>query len=204
MLPTDGDSDTDGLKDVEERFFNTNTNLFDTDGNGFPDGYDVARRLWQESEELSRTPLTNAPYATAAIAKGTVRCDVCGEVVNMGHLIVVNPVEQTDVVLPFLALHFMEHGGLKYKSEEILFDARVDPRRTDIVMNDHPAPALSVGQGMAVLHWHGLSNKTYQVRTTIDLNSPWTPGPTYPGADETIQHTNSTAGLPKQFYQLSW
>jgi hypothetical protein len=204
MLPTDGDSDADGLKDVEEAFFNTHTNVPDTDGNGWPDGYDVAHRLWQQVAALTNAATTNAPYTTDVIAKGTVRCDVCGEAVNMGFLQVVNPVEQTGVAIPFLAMHYMEHGGLAYKSVETTFDDRVDPRRADVVINNHPPPSITSGQGTFALHWHGLTGKTYQVHTTVDLSQPWTPGPTYPGADETLEHQDPADGKTNKFYRLSW
>lgn len=204
LLPTVGDFDEDGLKDVEEWFFNTQTNLPDTDANGLLDGYDVARRLWLQAGALSRTPQTHAPYASEYLAKGTVRCEVCGAIVNMGFLQVVNPVESTEVAVPFLALHFMEHGGLVYQSDDLYFDDRVDPCRTDIVINNHPPPRLTAGHGVFTLHWHGLGDKTYQMDTAVDLNTPWTPGATYAGNDAALEHIDAAPDPAKRFYRLSW
>lgn len=205
MLSITGDTDSDGLLDVEEKFFNTSTNVFDSDGNGLPDGYDVARRLWQQIGALPTATQTNTPYIIENLAKGTVRCDVCGEIVNMGYLQVIHPAEKTEVVVPILAMHFMEHGGLRYRSDDLYFDSRVDPRLTDIVLNGHPAPRISAGQGTVSLHWHGLSGKTYRVNTTVNLNSPWTPGPTYAGADAELEHIDTNApGTTQKFYRLSW
>jgi hypothetical protein len=204
MLPIAGDSDSDGLKDVEEWFFNTQSNVPDSDGNGSPDGHDVARMLWKKVNALSRTPLTNKAYATEVIAKGLVRCDICGEAVNMGFLLVVNPIENTSVALPFLAIHFMEHGGLAFRSVEPTFDDRVDPCRAKIVVDNHPSPLFSAEQGVVTLHWHGLDDKTYQIHTNFDLSTPWTPGPVYEGANEKVEFVDPASMIARKFYRLSW
>ena len=207
MLVTTNDVDTDGLKDSEEWFFRTAAGTTDTDGNGFPDGYDVARRLWQQINALPTSVGTNAPYALWAIAKGLVLCDVCGEPINMGYLTVINPVEKTEVRFPILAMHYMEHGGFSHRDSQTneTHTGRVDPIRADIVVNNHPAPQMSAGQGTVTLHWHGLSNTTYQVSTKVDLAAPWTPGPHYLGADARLKlnDTNVTS-VAQKFYRLSW
>ena len=205
MLSVADDSDADGLMDVEEAYFNTRTNIVDSNGNALPDGYDVAYKLWQEINALPRGAITNAPYVVEAQAKGTVRCEICGEIINMGYLTVFNPVEETEVRMPLLAMHFMEHGSFAHDGDlDGEYDGRVDPRRIDTVVNNHPSPRIKQEQGVFKLHWHGLDEKSYRMNTTVDLRIPWTPGPVYEGNDAEIEHVDSGMSPSNKFFRLSW
>lgn len=205
VLPTEGDADGDGLIDGEEMYFGADPALLDTDGNGFPDGYDVARRLWQEIQDLPTTESEHTPYVKRYPARGLVACEVCGESVNMGYTVVFNPVEQTGAFFPILAEHCMEHGGFPYRSIPALHVGRVDPCRLDTVINNHPAPRVAAEPKGVTLHWHGLDEMTYQVHEANALNGPWTPVATYEGADAELRHDDTnTTGAAGGFYRLAW
>jgi len=48
-----------------------------------------------------------------------------GEYVNMGYIVIVNPLKDIKVEVPYIALHYMEHGSLSYRGD--LHEGRVDP-----------------------------------------------------------------------------
>jgi hypothetical protein len=141
LLPVSGDTDADGLKDSEERHFQLNETRPDTDGDGVPDGFQLAREMWQAVKAL---PRTNNPscYAVEHPQRGLAPCSVCGTQVNMGGLDVVNPREQLTVTLPYLALHFLRHGSFAWTPED-----RVNPCRLDIALHGDGSSHLVVWPG---------------------------------------------------------
>ena len=46
--------------------------------------------------------------------RGVIQCPKCGLNVNMGYLSLVNPRRNLDLDIPYLGLHFMEHGFFSY------------------------------------------------------------------------------------------
>jgi hypothetical protein len=99
LLPVVGDSDTDGLSDPEEKSFNTNANLTDTDGDGVPDGFQLARQMWQAVTALPKSP-NQTCYLVDHAQKGLVTCEICGALVNMGYVEVINPKENISDLVP--------------------------------------------------------------------------------------------------------
>ena len=128
LLRVGGDTDADGLKDSEERHFRLDETQPDTDGDGVPDGFQLAHDMWLTVEGV---PRTNHPacYAIEHPQRGLVTCSICGTQVNMGSLDVVNPREQLTVTLPYLALHFLRHGSFGWTPQE-----RVNPCLLDIAL----------------------------------------------------------------------
>ncbi|HOY60105.1 MAG TPA: hypothetical protein PK640_18450 [Verrucomicrobiota bacterium] len=105
------DGDEDWLTDAEEKRFGTDPAVADTDGDGVPDGFAVARRLWKSIVELTRN--TAAPvHAVDHLMRGLVTCPVCGKQENMGYLEIANAPEEVRVEVSYLALHFLRHGSL--------------------------------------------------------------------------------------------
>ncbi|HNV00565.1 MAG TPA: hypothetical protein PKK20_11550 [Verrucomicrobiota bacterium] len=105
------DGDEDGLTGAEEKRLGTDPAVADTDGDGVPDGFAVARRLWESIVHLTRA--TTAPvHAVDHLMRGLVTCPVCGKQENMGYIEIVNVPEQMRVEVSYLALHFLRHGSL--------------------------------------------------------------------------------------------
>lgn len=124
-LPVKGDLDGDGLKDAEELFFKLDPKNPDTDGDGLGDGEEVARELLELIASLPTSPRDDRPYKIERAMRGLERCSACGELVNMGFIEVVNPRRDERMEIPYVALHYMEHGSLSFKGE--LHAGRVDP-----------------------------------------------------------------------------
>ena len=128
LLPVTGDRDSDGLADHEENHFGKDADRPDTDGDGVPDGFTVARELWRAVNSLPRSP-NDACYAVEHLLRGVVTCTACGVQVNMGYVEVVNPGERLTVQVSYLALHYMEHGSCASSSE-----SRVNPCLLDVAL----------------------------------------------------------------------
>jgi hypothetical protein len=132
-IEVEGDSDGDGLKDEEEAYFSMDPDRYDTDGDGVPDGPALARAMHAILDALPREEHPDSIYRIDHRAKGTYRCLVCGELVNMGCTDITNPeTGETLEWLDFLTLHFMSHGSFATDRPELV--GRVDPRLIDQVL----------------------------------------------------------------------
>ena len=133
-LPIYGDADNDGLQDDVEARFDCKVDNPDTDGNGVPDGVQLSQKLWREIEALPRYVQDNQPYRLEFEMDGTDICAVCGTVVNMGFMEIHNPPEDFVVAIPYLALHYMEHGSFAYDGD--YHSTRlIDPRKPDCALH---------------------------------------------------------------------
>lgn len=119
------DRDGDGLKDSEETRLRTDPDDPDTDEDGVPDGVQLAKGMLKAIEDLDTAPSKTHPYKVEYIMRGLERCGMCGECVNMGYIVIVNPSKDIKVQVPYIALHYMEHGSLSYMGD--LHEGRIDP-----------------------------------------------------------------------------
>lgn len=133
QLAIEGDADDDGLKDAEEAHFSLDPALRDTDGDGTPDGPQLATAMATAIDGLPVGPLPDEVYVRHNNADGIYRCLICDEAIDMGFLEVINPNTGESVDIPYYTLHFMRHGG--FATDRPTLYPRIDPRDIDIVMN---------------------------------------------------------------------
>ena len=112
--PPSADQDGDLLSDAEEADLGTDRLNPDQDGNQVLDGVDRARSAATVIGALPTKPAADRVYRLDFPLRGLERCDVCGTNVNMGHLTICNPVAELYVNLPYLAVHFLEHGSFSF------------------------------------------------------------------------------------------
>jgi len=134
------DPDHDFLTTDEERGLGLDPANPDEDHNLRPDGVDRALALLAQLDALPTKPNGKEPYVEHHEVKGLERCEVCGEMVNMGHLTVINPRENLRLEVPYLTRHFLTHGGFSYTGTE--HEGRVDVASLEVALN---------GQGTS--HW---------------------------------------------------
>jgi hypothetical protein len=99
------DGDQDGLSVAEEMRMGTNWHRDDTDGDQVNDGLQVGRKLAQ----LIAQPL---PWVTVVHHgfRGLVTCEVCGQDVNMGYVVLENHFNGLSMQLNYIDIHAMENG----------------------------------------------------------------------------------------------
>ncbi len=115
LLPVPGeDPDTDGLTSEEEPALGTNPQNPDTDSDSLIDGPQAAESLLRLISELPRHEVSDAPYMLEAWMDGVEQCEICGITLNMGFAEIVNPQEGLSLVVPFVGLHTLAHGGFVY------------------------------------------------------------------------------------------
>lgn len=124
----DDDTDGDGLRDGEETRFGFSANAWDSDHDGVPDGFSLARKMWERLNQLPRTPAA-AIHAVDHAMRGVVTCKVCGATINMGYLEVVNRAEAAGLIVPYLALHALEWGSFDFGET-----GRLNPRQLEIAL----------------------------------------------------------------------
>ena len=132
LLPVERDSDDDGLIDIEEILFGTDPNDSDTNADGVLDGVSLAKSMWSAISELDTSEIETEPYIIEHKMRGDVMCPVCGIPVNMGYIEIINAPKDLQVEIPYLGLHFMEHGGFAYDRDPA---KRVDPVQTALAVN---------------------------------------------------------------------
>jgi hypothetical protein len=133
-LAIDDDGDGDGLKDLEEDHFLMDPQVGDTDGDGIPDGRELANSMAAMIEALPEGPLPDEIYVTHTHMLGVYQCLVCGEVINMGHMTIINPVMGEYISVPYYTLHFMKYGS--FATDRPSLYPRLDPRDIDKVFDE--------------------------------------------------------------------
>jgi hypothetical protein len=133
MLFVSGDSDNDGLTDVEESHFGFDPNLQDSDGDGVCDGMELALALTTVLDSLPTSPVPNAPYVLHHPTFGSWNCLLCGEPINMGFMEVLNSSLGGDPLqITYYAYHFLKKGSFAYEGRignGLWLGGRVDPIR---------------------------------------------------------------------------
>ena len=109
-LPIGDDADHDYLAVPEEIVIGTDWSLNDSDGNLVLDGVQVAQWI----RALIENPPPNV-LVTDHPVYGIESCSVCGEQVNMGFVEIHHSLRDLTLTLPYIALHYLEHGGLSYQ-----------------------------------------------------------------------------------------
>lgn len=168
------DGDLDGLSDAEEEQLGTMVDVPDTDANGVPDGADLARALHARLMRLPADGPTDRTHVTHHVAKCEAPCPICGEAINCGYCEIINPWAELTMEVPYLNVHFLEHGGFGPPEGK-----RTDPVRLEAILA--PGVVISVGNGLAVLRWPGLPGRTYETFAAPAIDGPWTPGPVFHG-----------------------
>jgi len=118
-LPVADDLDGDYLSFAEEIRVGTSWEYSDTDGNLVLDGVQTAQLL----HALIMAP---PPGVTVEdnMMWGLEVCSVCGETVNMGFVRISHGQRGLTVDVPYIALHYLEHGSLSFDGD--LHAGRVD------------------------------------------------------------------------------
>lgn len=140
ILTTLDDTDGDGLSYVEEVILGRGPSLYDGNGNGFPDGVDVSLSLSSIIAGLPRTPQVDIPYALDFQMDGVEQCAVCGEWIDMGFVQIIHPVRELQGDVPYIALHYLEHGSIGYDGS--IHEGRVDIDLLKRILFPYDAPHI--------------------------------------------------------------
>jgi hypothetical protein len=132
-LPIQSDNDSDGLVDNVESRFACQTGNPDSDGDGIPDGVQLARQYWGQIEALPRQE-SSGPYRLEHEAKGVETCEMCGEEVKMGYAEIINPSECFRIDVPYISLHYLQHGSFRAEGSEHCCE-QIDPRSLDCALH---------------------------------------------------------------------
>ena len=130
LIRLENDLDNDYLKDEWEEPLKLNPKRFDTDGDGIPDGIQLALKMEAEIKNPPSWIKIDTYYY-----HGSYTCTKCGEMINMGGLDLINTQKNDSVYIRFLALHFMEHGSFAYEGEEAGASGIVNPVKLDSVLS---------------------------------------------------------------------
>lgn len=133
QLPIEFDEDHDGLTDQLETRFGSQAGNPDSDGDGVRDGAQLARQHWKEIEALPHAP-SSGPYRIEHKQRGIETCERCGLEVNMGYVEIINPAESFRVELPYLSLHYLQHGSFAARGSTHSHEL-FDPRTLDCVLH---------------------------------------------------------------------
>lgn len=166
LRPVRDDRDGDGLTDEEERYFGSDPERLDTDGNGLADGVQLAREFAHRSHELPREKRVEHVYGLPAEADCYAPCPACGTAVNCGYIDIVNPWADLALTVSYQALHLLERGSFALDAAQ-----RVDPIRLEAVLR--PGVLIAPGPGGLRLRWHGVAGRHYEIWSTAVLNSRW-------------------------------
>lgn len=118
MLVVDGDSDNDGLTNVEEDSLWLDPNINDYDNNGVPDGAQIAEELIRLFPKLKEQPDNIHSSIKYQLMWGLENCQVCGSIHNMGYVEITNPENNRKIQVPLVALHSLAHGSFAYNGTE--------------------------------------------------------------------------------------
>jgi hypothetical protein len=128
------DSDADLLADEEEPLLETDPADPDTDNDLMGDAPQVAEYLLSGISTLPREFRPDGPYIVEHEERGLETCSMCGDVMNMGSIEIVNPLEGLSVELPNIALHYLAHGSFG-ASGDVHPNADMLPTVIDVMLN---------------------------------------------------------------------
>jgi len=120
-----GDTDDDGLTDTEEAFFGSNPAVPDEDATATPDGREVAMRMAAKISVLPEGPQLDGAYVVHHPTRGYYECLVCGELIDMGYMSVVDPAAPATVDVPYYSHHFMEKGSFSTDRDDLYLTNRL-------------------------------------------------------------------------------
>ncbi len=150
VIPLAGDPNQNNLTYAEEIYLG----LFDR--GQLSDTQREAKRLAALIDSLPTVSGTDHTFKIEHWMSGDTPCPKCGQMVNMGHLIINNPRRQLQMDLPFMALHFIEHGSFSFvydsSNQRIDIDTlkRIldpfDPRHMLNVIGDRDGDGLTDGE----------------------------------------------------------
>ena len=126
IVPVDGDADGDLIADVHEPGLGYNP----SQGDQLPptdvrDGAQLARRTAYQIDRLVRYDESSGqPLPESGIIKvlyefrGLVSCSICGEVMNMGYMTIMNRDFDTSIDISFLEHHHLKHGSIDFLEQD--------------------------------------------------------------------------------------
>lgn len=155
MLLVGEDSDNDGLKDHEAAYFNLDPENPDSDGDGIPDGMEVAIALAQKIDMLPTEPQGSGPWIEYLGMDGIHLCSVCGEEVIMGVRIIHNPaINSPPLEISNYSFHFLQKGSFACEGA---MEHRIDPVRLS-EFTGFPTAIQNVQQPPVTEHFKLLQN----------------------------------------------
>jgi len=160
-VPVPGDEDNDFLTNSEELITGV-----------FPSGetHTIAQNNKAIIDSLPRGVSANSCYVIEHPAYGSYNCPICGEAHNMGYVTVHNPMHELEIDIPYMALHFMDHGSFSYIIED-------DTTRIDIaLLNKTIAPLDTLHHALATpddTDNDGLNNTAEQY-FDMEIDNPYT------------------------------
>jgi hypothetical protein len=125
MLFVNGDTDNDGLKDSEEKYFNFDSKKADSNNDGIPDGMELAIAFAGTIESLPAEPKEFEPWVEYLDMDGIHLCSVCGEEIPMGVMKIHNPaINSLPLEFSYYAFHFLRKGSFACEGA---VDNRINP-----------------------------------------------------------------------------
>jgi hypothetical protein len=134
QLPVRGDSDRDLLADDEEDNLRYDPDDADMNANAVPDGVDLAGLHHQIIEGLPTQPQSDAVYRVDVLQYGVEVCSICGQTVNMGYVSIVNPLTGSSLDIPYIGVHYLEHGSFSHRGD--IHDGRASLVDIEAVLRD--------------------------------------------------------------------
>jgi hypothetical protein len=115
----------------------------------------------------------------------------------MGYVEILNPPAQRKIEIPYLSLHFLEHGAFTPSS-----GTRVDPVELDAVLR--PAVVITREPGRVVLRWLGEAGRKYQIETANGPPGLWVAGAAFLGEGRELNYWEPVADAsPRRFYRIA-
>ncbi|MEA2104699.1 MAG: FlgD immunoglobulin-like domain containing protein [Candidatus Cloacimonadota bacterium] len=116
-IPVPGDADNNFLTGKEEILLGAFP---------FAESHSIANYYRDIINNLPRQTSQDSCYAVDNFAYGLYTCPICGETANMGFVTAHNPLHELEINIPYMALHFMEHGSFTYARVEQPDTFRID------------------------------------------------------------------------------
>ncbi len=136
LAPDANDLDNDLLANSEELAAGYNLYDPDQDEDLTPDGIELAKQCSRSIDELpiydpyGGDPEPNEPYKICHFQYGLERCEICGQLVNMGWWDIVNPKLQLTTYAFDISCHYMSHGSFSYSGTQALQEPPYEPFHT--------------------------------------------------------------------------
>lgn len=117
LLSIENDNDRDYLTDSVEYYFYLDSLNSDTDGDTVLDGVQLALEFYERIGYLPDEPIEYGPYIINEPIYGQEICPICGWAINLGRIIIINPLNNLADTIPYIGLHYLKNGSFSYRSD---------------------------------------------------------------------------------------
>jgi hypothetical protein len=76
----------------------------------------LAKEFSERMGYLPQEQIEYGPYVINEPIYGLEICPICGRAINLGRIIIINPLNDLSDTIPYIGLHYLSYGSFRYEA----------------------------------------------------------------------------------------